>query len=174
MDRTIELLAREKKEDVKITDLFKAICQDASERVDANLVSIWLLNRDNSKLVCVCAYDGLTNSFTNSFATGTALRHRDYPAYFDALLAEPPIIAPDVFAEPCLAALYASYFKPNKVKSLLDYTLRKGGRPIGVICCENKHEIREWEDRHLLYLNSLMTVCAFHFSYFQENDLLMS
>lgn len=159
MNRTKALLESEDEDQITSQKVFEAVCMDASENVNADLVSVWFFDEKNTQIECQCVY--LRDS--NEFARGLILRASDYPKYFKSIVEENIISAPDARNHPITSEFTDGYFKPNGIVSLLDFILHKDGKAVGVICCENRGEIRHWSKGDKNYLRALATLTSFHF-----------
>ncbi|MBT4889412.1 MAG: GAF domain-containing protein [Rhodospirillales bacterium] len=159
MQRTINILDEVKSHDVAPEKIYQAVCMDVAEQTGANRVSIWHLEDDDSCIRCSAFYHVSANSFTS----GEVLFAKDLPKYFNTILSEKSIVAPDVFIHPATAELVDIYFKKHGIYSMLDFIIYSDFKPIGVICCENAGEHRDWKPEDVSYLLKLSTVISFYF-----------
>ncbi|GHF20597.1 hypothetical protein GCM10017044_14360 [Kordiimonas sediminis] len=136
--------------------LLQSICKDAATNLQVDLVSVWFFSETYDRITCACRYDVLADTVTSGGTLGRAA----HPVYFQHLLSETRLIAPDVEKRSYTVELLDTYFRPNKIKSLLDYILVHNSEPIGVICCENRRTTRDWREEDVRYLNMLGTMAA--------------
>jgi GAF domain-containing protein len=139
--------------------VFNAMCQDASEELGCELVSIWLFDASKERIRCEAAFD----ASKAVFSAGQILLRRDYPTYFGHLLEETFIKAPDARRHRWTSELAATYFEPHGIVSMLDYILHDGATPQGVICCESRKPIREWTEPQASYLLKLTALASRYF-----------
>jgi len=144
--------------------ILQAMCRDASENVDADLVSIWVFNASYTKIICKMGYD----ADTGNYSSGPVLERFDYPIYFRNIVQEISISAPDVTVHLGLSELIKSYFEPQNIVSLLDFVIYRKNQPKAVICCENRACLRDWSEEDINYIRSLTTIAGFHFDIFDE------
>lgn len=159
MHRTRQLFQQSAPAQPDRTVAFHAICQDASEELRCDLVSIWLFDSAKEKITCQASFDRRTGAFSS----GEILLRRNFPNYFSHLIEETFIKAPNVRQHNSTRELTAKYFEPHGVVSLLDYILHDGAIPLGVICCESRTPVREWTDTHTAYLLKLTALAACYF-----------
>ncbi len=154
MERTRKVAARDC---ASAKDIYQAICLDAAENLDANLVSIWRFDENCSKIICLHALD--VESGTAS--AGQELMRDDFPRYFESILEETTISAPDARTHPMTRELTEAYFVPNEIISLLDFIMHSNLKPVGVICCESKRKRRNWSEEDRQYILSLAAYASF-------------
>ncbi len=157
MLRTKELVA--KRATTTKEAIFRAVCEDTAEAIDADRTSVWTFDRALSQIECQCCYDSLDNSFTS----GAILKREDFPAYFRAIVEDNIVNAPHARTQIATREFTEPYFIPNGIYSLLDFILQKDLVPIGVICCENRRGIRQWDKANEDYLRAIATLTSFLF-----------
>lgn len=138
-------------------DVFRAVCLDAAERLEADLVSVWRFEKDHQLIRCLCALDALTGAFSRD----QELRREDFPTYFAAVIEENIVCAPDARTHPVTQELTAAYFAPNGIVSLLDFIVHHDFHPVGIICCESRTQRRDWSESDRAYLRSLAALASF-------------
>lgn len=99
-------------------------------------ISAWLLDKNHEALISVGEYDSRTHEMRKE----TVLRKRDFPIYFEGLIENKLIIAPDIYTHELTQEFTKLYAKPNNIISLLDVPLRINGKVIGVMCFEKTGE----------------------------------
>ncbi|MBC8339997.1 MAG: GAF domain-containing protein [Rhodospirillales bacterium] len=159
MKRTVEVIDGHKGGWVSFDAVLQAACKDVAEHTKANRVSIWRFEENASRIVCDCFYE----AEGTSFSSGQMLTEQDCPKYFQTILGEQVIIAPDARNHPVTDELTESYFKPFDIYSLLDFILHENFKPIGVICCENAGAQRDWSEDNISYLRQIATLISFSF-----------
>lgn len=119
-----------------------ALACDIVDVLDVDLVTVWLLEPTLKSMTCICSRD----TENKRQLEGVELQRKDYPTYFAKILEDIGIISEDVYQDPRLFELVDSYFKPNGVKSLLDFLIFDEGKPKAIICCETTKDHRAWSD----------------------------
>lgn len=161
MKRTRDVLNAGSLQSISDQDVFKAVCLDIAENIGSDLVSLWFCSFEGSGILCQCRYDALTDTFSE----GQRLMKEDCPRYFEAIIEYNYISAPDARSHPATRELTETYFKPNGIKSLLDFILHEDFRPIGVVCCENRQKIRHWSEADKSYLRSIASLVSSRFQF---------
>jgi DNA-binding transcriptional MerR regulator len=147
--------------------VFQTVSEQAQKEMGLSLVSIWLINEDRS---------GMNRHFV--LDEGKAARDllnlskSGHEAYFDALESESVIVASDARKHPYTSVFTEDYFKAFDIYSLLDSPIMIDGQLIGVICCEQKYQVREWTEEDILYVRILSEFCAIGFKNEQIKSLL--
>ena len=95
-------------------------------------ISAWILDKKQEALISIGEYDHRTKKM----AKETILRKNDFPIYFDALIENKIIIAPNIYTHELTKEFTKLYSTPNNIISLLDVPLRIDGKLIGVLCFE--------------------------------------
>ncbi|MDQ8180486.1 GAF domain-containing protein [Pelagicoccus sp. SDUM812005] len=158
MQRTKSLVA--KRATTSKDEIFQAVCEDCAEGVDADRTSVWTFDRDLTQIECQCCYDALEKTFTK----GAVLKRDDFPTYFKAIVEDNIVNAPHARTQQATREFTEPYFVPNGIHSLLDFILQKDLVPIGIICCENRRGIRDWDKSNEEYLRTIATLTSFLFS----------
>jgi len=161
MNRTREILSKKRSTPATKEEVFKSVCMDVSENLDADLTSIWFFDKDQTQIECQCCFDAITKEFTK----GGALKNADYPTYFNSIVEFNFISAPEALTNSATKELAESYFKPKGIVSLIDFILHRNFNPIGVICCENRSSIRNWSESDKDYLRSISALVSFQFQF---------
>lgn len=157
MHQSIEAIHLAREQRLEIKEVYRPVCRDISQNVDANRVSIWFFSEARDSIQCQCFFD----SDTDTFLHGQILTAEDHPEYFKTILTEQFIVAPDARTHPATRAFTESYFRPNGIVSLLDHIIHRRYVPVGVICCENAHEHRDWTQEDQSYLLQISTLLSF-------------
>ena len=166
MKRTLQLIQENESSSVTPEELFKAICQDVCENVDTDLGSVWLFNPTGERIVCQCRYDALEGTYSS----GQILEKRDYPTYFQHIVEENIVSAPNAHQQHATREFTESYFKPLGIVSLLDFILHVNFKPVGIICCENRREIRNWSKEDEIYLLKIASYASMRFKLSYEGQ----
>lgn len=159
MNRTQEILDRANSETVSPELVFQAVCKDVGEHTGANRVSIWRFENGGDSIRCVSFYKTQNGTFTK----GQVLSAKDQLEYFKRIQTDHFIVASDARNHPATAEFTDQYFAEHDIYSLLDFILHDKFVPVGVICCENAGEPREWSDDDVSYLRQVSTLISFRF-----------
>lgn len=147
--------------------VFHTVCEQAGKEMDISMVSVWLMNEDRSEMI--------RNYALNEGSKDTNKLHmsrNQHEVYFQALETESVIIASDARNHPYTSVFAEDYFKAFDIFSLLDSPIMIDGKLIGVICCEQKHQLKEWTEEDVLYVRILSEFCAIGFKNEQIKSLL--
>jgi signal transduction histidine kinase len=123
-----------------LTTAFQEILVAASETLQCERVSIWLLDAKKDFIVCVKLYQ----QSTKSFSAGDILYARDYPDYFNYLNEERFLPARDATLEPATHEFAKRYLPMHGITSMLDAPIRLDGEMVGVLCHEHVGVMRGW------------------------------
>lgn len=88
-----------------------------------------------------------------------------FRAYFDFVLENKVLSAPNAREDYRTSCFNETYFEPLNIFSLLDYTFHIDLEPVGVICCEHTGEEIIWTDEDA---NNLTRVCKVTSMFFSE------
>jgi len=134
----------------------RAFTQGTAETLAVARVSIWLYNSNRDRVVCLDLYE----SNFQQHSEGTELKAVDFPAYFEALKLDRPIVADDAHTNPATWEFSASYFMPLGINSMLNAPIRSAGRIAGVICCEHIGETRQWQAGEISFVSSVANLMS--------------
>ncbi len=118
----------------------KEITAITAQGLNIERSSIWLYNKDHSKLTCAKLFIKSTDHHSH----GLELFASEYPAYFAALDNKRTIAADNAHTHPSTFEFTNNYLKPLGITSMLDATIRIGSRAVGVICNEHIGPARTW------------------------------
>lgn len=136
-------------DEVKINTI---ITETAVDGLNISRASIWILEED--KLVCIDLFD----KTTTKHLTEKEIQALDYPVYFKALNEGIAIVANDALTNKYTSELNENYLKPLDIKSILDLPIRENGQLIGVLCCENKKNKKNWNEADLAFARSITDI----------------
>jgi len=135
-------------------DLLEAaeeILAAVTESINVDRASIWLLNKDSSVITCKLLIDRQTAEHE----AGLIISQKDFPNYFQALLKDRNIVAPDIESNPATQEFYEPYCKPLDIRAMLDTPLRHKGKMIGILCCEQRSETRLWQQDEITFVGAM-------------------
>ena len=103
---------------------FRAITEVAGQQLQTERTGIWLLEERSELMRCVSLYHRNLAQHT----AGATLKIDAYPAYFRALDRARALAASDAQHDPATAELAADYLAPLGITSMLEATVRRGGK----------------------------------------------
>jgi diguanylate cyclase (GGDEF)-like protein len=136
----LELLATRQITQLPQDEAFRAITEVAGQQLETERTSIWLFEENGESMHCVSLYRRSLAQHTG----GATLAIEAYPAYFRALDTRRALAASDAQHDPSTAELAADYLAPLGITSMLEATVRRDGRLIGVVCHEHVGPLRNW------------------------------
>lgn len=148
-------------------NLFKAICKTTASTFSINRVSIWLFDQDDASLLRHYLYEA-----DNETDEIIQLDRTDFPNYFAALKTQPFIMAADAQTHEFTKEFTEDYLKPLDIYSMLDCPITVNRQPIGVICCENQHAIKNWNLEDTLFLQSFADFIAMNYKNQRIEELM--
>ncbi|MBC7081335.1 MAG: PAS domain S-box protein [Thermoplasmatales archaeon] len=116
----------------------RKINETVSKTMNVERVSLWFYDEQKRELSC---HDLYTLS-KNSHEKELILKADSYPRYFQAFEKSILIDASDAMKDERTSE-YADYLRKYGIVSMMDVSLRKNGKLIGVICYEH-NSFREW------------------------------
>ncbi|MGN6648377.1 MAG: GAF domain-containing protein, partial [Cytophaga sp.] len=140
-----------------INKQFEYICKKAAQILNITRVSIWLYKDCNQTLVNTHQFFNQTDAFKTM---PQELSVNEYPAYFNYLKDFNIILAPNVKEHAATKDLTDTYLNPLHISSLLDCSIIVDGISIGIICCENQYETKEFNIEDALFIQSLSDYIA--------------
>ncbi len=103
-----------------------------AETLKIERISAWLYNKEKTAIIAIGDYDTRTKILTKD----DVLEAKDYPIYFQSIIENKIIIAPNIYEHPFTKEFSAGYSPMHQVISLMDIPLRINGELIGVMCFE--------------------------------------
>ena len=137
------------------------ITGSVSRAMNVQRVSVWLLSDDRSTLELLDLFDSEYGAHRQKMS----LRCADYPAYFSALDTSRVIAASDALSDDRTRQYSETYLKPLGIGAMLDATLRKAGKVVGVLCIEHVGGPRlwsEWQKRYAVSVAELVMQRLIH------------
>jgi|GEM_PF-2813594 len=120
---------------------FSVLARIMTEAGDADLGSIWLLNKDRTEMHCVAMFD----AEKEELSFGAVLETRHYRKYFQSLGKDPILAAENVLQSEEFSEFNESYHIPRGIRSAMDHSIIQDGELIGVICMETIRRDRVWQ-----------------------------
>lgn len=110
---------------------------------------IWLLSEDKQSIECYLLLDKAQKQ------DNIKLSRQDFPSYFAALDIERTIAANNALIHEATKEFADVYLIPQQISSMLDCPIRHKGKMIGIICCEHRGDIRQWQSSEQVFVASL-------------------
>ena len=134
-----------------LKNALREIIEASAKTLGVDRVNVWLYNYDRSKIYCIDHYE----MSSNQHSKGLELASADYPSYFEALEKERIIAAHDAHTDPKTKEFSQTYLLPNRIGSLLDAPVWKGGKMIGLVCHEHVGPARTWTNEDQAFAASI-------------------
>ena len=139
----------------------EAVCSLTNDMIEgADRVSLWLFDEEKSQIESIMCLDSTQGKFTK----GAILKQRDFTNYFDAILNQDVVNAPNAHTHESTSCFTESYFKPNNIISLLDFILHRDFKPAGIICCESVGRQVSWDESDIANLKKIAMACSMYFN----------
>jgi PAS domain S-box-containing protein len=132
-------------------EAFEIIAKIGVETLNASRASIWMYEEPN-KLRCKTVAQSMGR---HAHQPGTVLDREMYPIYLRAIEHDKIIAATDAINDSRTKELATSLFKPAKIFSILDASIRLGGKPVGILSIEQTENFREWTLDEQNFVSSL-------------------
>ncbi len=146
-------------DDCGIEDFARHAAEIAGETLGVERFSVWSYNQAREAIDCV----DLFQRSTRSHSAGGELHRVDYPRYFEAILENRLVNAPDAKTDPRTAEFNESYLRPNGITSLLDAQIPSAAGPRGIVCAESVGERRRWTSAEAAFASSIAGLIGFAF-----------
>ena len=130
---------------------FSIVTQRASETLNIDRVSIWMLDKNHQELMCRKIYE----KSKDKWESGLVLTREEYPKYFSALENNTVISAYDAHTHAATSEFSKNYLTPLGIGALLDIPIRRQGHLIGVVCCEHVGSKRKWRSDEQGFVSGL-------------------
>ncbi|MCG9711181.1 sensor domain-containing diguanylate cyclase, partial [Pseudoalteromonas sp. Isolate3] len=127
--------------------------------LDVSRISIWMIE-DGKYLECVLNSEWY---FTEVPPQPPIIEKKNHPEYFSAIFFGNSIVVNDAETDERTKSFCDDYLKPQNIKSMLDTIIFKEGFPIGVVCCEQVGESREWSVEEVHFTEVLADCCTYRF-----------
>ena len=160
MDRFIKLTAKLTNPTTSEYDKLKEICHTTASLIKgADRVSLWSFSPNFDSIESLICYDSITCTYTSK----NKLDKSDFTQYFEGILNQEIINAPQARSHEVTKCFNEAYFKPLQIYSLLDFILYQEFIPQGIICCESVGKETQWSDAHIESLRRIARVSSMYF-----------
>lgn len=126
--------------DVPLPELFRHICEIASDTLRVERTGVWLFVNGDRTLRCVSLFERSKKRHSK----GACLSLPNSSAYLQAVASAPLLACEEARVDPRTAELEDTYLTPNGITSLLDAPLIRDDRLIGMVAIEHVGPPREW------------------------------
>ncbi len=120
--------------------VFKKIAELATEALQVDRVSIWLMGAGERTFKC----EDLYRRSLNQHASGELLNRQDYPKYFQALESTPLLVTDDAMSSPDIAEFLYDYLVSSNIGASLDGGIWINKKMLGFVCFEHVEGSRNW------------------------------
>nr|WP_281374375.1 sensor domain-containing phosphodiesterase [Halobacillus locisalis] len=151
---------------IDLLPAFEMICESAVETLQVDRVSIWFYNHEQTSLICESLYDSTLQSFQDA----EALHEEYYPDYFSALEKNRSIVVNDTHSDDRVRELSDHYLSKLNIRAMMDIPIISGGMTLGVLCCEQYGDSREWSFDEEAYATSIGDMVAFINEHVKRRD----
>lgn len=133
-----------------------AFTQGIAETLAVERASVWFYNSDRDGIVCIDLYELKFKQHSE----GIELKAIDFPAYFQALELDRPIIADHAQTDPATQEFWASYLSSLGINSILNAPIRSAGKIVGIVCCEHVGTPRQWQPAEVSFVSSVANLMS--------------
>ncbi len=140
-----------------LEDFWRNLTRLAANYLNANLISVWLVQEDSQQRLnhCVCEYNKGSASFTRLKDEDYDFLCSRYPKYVKALEESRVIALDDCRNDPRTSELLEQFFIPADTYSMLDVTIRTKQGYIGHISIEHNHGVHHWTENEQFFASAL-------------------
>lgn len=125
-----------------LNEALTEVCRIASSAMEVTRVNIWEFGAGQTSITSIVNYDA---RHPQLLPNATLYRYQ-IPKYFSLFESEEIIPTKDALNDPNTDELKNGYLDVHGIHSLMDVPVRIAGKMIGVVCFEDTHGIREWNN----------------------------
>ena len=129
----------------------RAITEVASEALEVERTSVWLLSKDRRELRCVDLFERTPKTHSEDIV----LCADSYLHYFEALKTGRAIDAHDCRTDPRTIEFTDGHLVPLGITSMLDVAIRVSGEVVGVVCHEHVGIQRTWMADEITFVGEI-------------------
>ncbi|WAL61903.1 CHASE4 domain-containing protein [Thermocoleostomius sinensis] len=126
-----------------------------AETLEIERVSIWLYNSNLSQLDCMDLYERSVNQHFEGFSRSL----KTAPRYFEALITDGILESTEAQTDPRAIDL-VDYLQRHNIVSILHFPIQSSGRRVGVVCCEQVCDQRQWQPEEQTFIYSIANLVA--------------
>lgn len=127
--------------------------------LDVSRISIWMLE-DEKYLKCILNSDWYFSKVPTELPI---IEKKNHQEYFSAIDFGDSIVVSNVESDERTKSIYHDYLKSHNIKSILNTIIFKEGVPVGVVCCEQIGESRDWSLEEVHFTEVLADSCTYRF-----------
>ena len=124
-----------------------------SATVAASRASIWKVSDDGSALNCISLYE----SGAHLASRDAVVNMREFPRYYETLMAESRIHAEEAQTDPRSSEL-VDYFKEHGIVSILDAGILVDGKLVGVVSLEQAGKRAQWHADEESFVSTIAAI----------------
>ncbi len=148
----LETLTQYDERELNLNSALKGIARSTTMALETGRVSFWTFEQNKNELV--------TKEVAQLKSGGNSqkeykLSRSNHPAYFSELEKGKPIVANNTKNSNVFATLQESYLKPNNIVATLNIPIKFRGDIIGILCCENIGQSRNWKEEEIEFAQSI-------------------
>ena len=133
------------------------IAEVACEGLNIRRVGVWLFSDDQQNLHCVAFCE---NGVCKEIEETRQIAGRNFPGFFEAILANRIVAADDAIADPITGEFHELYATPAGIVSIMIVPIRLKGSVKGLISCEQKQTPRHWTENDKDFVIALAEVAS--------------
>ncbi|MCU4676902.1 GAF domain-containing sensor histidine kinase [Catenovulum sp. 2E275] len=153
-------------DDGNIDQARRLIIHSLIQGLQIKRVGIWLTDADKNSIECKLLID----TYHDTELESLKLHRSDFPNYFSYLDTERAIIAHNAHTHPATSEFSKVYLSPNKINSMLDIPIRHKGKMIGIICCEEIGNEKNWCQDEITFASAMSDLYGRALSAYQRNQ----
>ena len=132
---------------------FERFTRRLAELIGCSRAGVWMfVDADEGRLLrCIAMYDATLDLMVQASDIG----YTEDGAYFETLLRNDCVVAPNAQADPATVCFLHDYLAPLNIHSLLDVCFSVNGVPFGIFSCEQVGAPVAWTQRQLQLLRQI-------------------
>jgi PAS domain S-box-containing protein len=123
-----------------VKEALNIIARIGAETLGVERAAIWVYIENRAKVRC----NTVVQEETHMHEVGTVIDTELYPNYFKTLDEERVIAASDAANDPRTKELAFTFLKPSNIASILDASVRSGGKTVAILSFEQRRRQRDW------------------------------
>ena len=147
------LCSRLERGEIDSAEFFERFTRALAGHIGCSRAGVWMFVDAGASLLlrCIAMYDAPTDRMVQ---VGDIASAKD-GAYFETLMRDDCVNAPNARTDPATAGFLADYLLPLDVHSLLDVCFSVNGVPFGIFSCEQAGAPTEWTAQQLRELRQI-------------------
>jgi GAF domain-containing protein len=126
--------------------------------IGCSRAGVWVFRDQQGERIsrCVAMYDAARDALVDV----TDMVPSEVGAYFDALLRDGAVVAPDARSHPAAGVFLEEYLRPLDVQSLMDVCFSVNGVLFGTFSCEQVGSRMDWTPQQLALLRRVASTAS--------------